>query len=98
MPRWRGTTTARGLGHTHQTTRARLLPAALGTPCPIQGPRCTKVMTDPRRMDLDHTLPRALGGKAGDRIVCTPCNRGRGAALGNRLRAQRRRKATLPRW
>jgi hypothetical protein len=95
-----GNTTARGLGWDHQKRRARLLPAALGTPCPIQGPRCDGIMTDPRRMDLDHSVPRALGGTAGDRIVCSSCNRLLGAKLGNALRRQRAaaQRATWLRW
>ena len=92
IQRWkrRGTTTQRGLGSDHRKTKARLMPAALGQPCPIQGPRCDRIMTDPRRMQLDHSVPRILGGTRGDRIVCMPCNTGLGAALGNRLRAGRR--------
>jgi hypothetical protein len=83
------TTTARGLGSEHQQRRKQLLPPAIGTPCPIQGPTCDRIMRDPKRMHLDHSRPRALGGTVGDRIVCMPCNTGRGAALGNRLRAGR---------
>jgi hypothetical protein len=86
------TTEQRGLGWQHRKLRAALIPAAIGRPCPLQGPRCDRVMTDPKRMELDHTVPRALGGRVGDRIVCMPCNRGRGAALGNKLRQDRRRR------
>lgn len=95
MQRWkrRGTTTQRGLGHEHRKIRALLLSAAIGHPCPIQGPRCDRIMRDPKRMQLDHSVPRILGGTRGDRIVCMPCNAGLGAALGNRLRARSRRVA-----
>lgn len=91
-------TTDRGLGYTHQKRRRQLLPAALNTPCPAAtSPRCTGLMTDPRRMDLDHTIPRALGGTHGDRIICSPCNRSAGARLGNQLRRHTRQRA-LPQW
>jgi hypothetical protein len=44
-------------------------------------------MTNPARMDLDHTLPVVLGGgEVGDRIICRACNRSAGATLGNQLR------------
>lgn len=97
MPtRQRKSSTQRLLDYQHQQRRKALLPAAIGTRCPIAGPRCDGLMSDPRRMHLDHTLPRALGGTVGDRIVCMPCNCGDGARLGNRLRARRSRQ--LPRW
>ena len=87
----------------HRTLRARLLPAALGTICPgpwtgRRSPRCTVLMTQPRLMDLDDRIPRALGGTStttGARICCTACNRSAGARLGNRLR---QRRAPLPTW
>jgi hypothetical protein len=95
-----GSTTAKGLGWAHQQRRARLLPAAIGQPCPIRGPRCDGIMLDPRRMDLDHSLARALGGTVGDRIVCSSCNRWLGAKLGNALRRQRSAmtRAMYQRW
>jgi hypothetical protein len=108
LSRWkrRGNTTQRDLGYRHQVRRKQLLPGAMNTPCP--GPatgrrskRCTGVMIDPSRMDLDHSVPRALGGRHGDRIICTPCNRGAGATLGNTMRAQanaRARSSALPQW
>jgi len=79
-------------GYAHKQARKALLPWALGTRCPCRTAehwkhRCDGVMTDPARMDLDHTLARALGGgDAGDRLICSPCNRSAGARLGNRLR------------
>lgn len=108
LQRWarRGTTTQRGLGTDHQRRRRQLLPIWLGQPCPIGGPKCDGIMTDPKRMDLDHRTPRALGGTRGDRMACVPCNRGAGAALGNRMRASGRppmaaptpTRTPLPRW
>lgn len=86
------TTTQAGLGWEHQQRRAQLLPLWLGRPCPIRWDnRCDGIMTDPARMDLDHTRARALGGQQlGDRMACRHCNRAAGAALGNRLRGRRR--------
>jgi hypothetical protein len=106
----RGTTTQRGLGGGHQALRERLLKSAYGTLCPgpWQGRRsanCTGTMTDRRRMDLDDRIPRIYGGTStttGARICCSPCNRGAGAALGNRRRSARRRtpqsRPKLPVW
>ncbi|HET6914750.1 MAG TPA: hypothetical protein VFH56_01540 [Acidimicrobiales bacterium] len=88
-------------GSEHQKRRKALLPAAQGTPCPARySPNCDGIMTVPSRMHLDHSTPLALGGVHGDRIICAPCNLSSGAALGNRLRAARRRATTrrLPRW
>lgn len=106
MAQSRGTTTARGLGAAHQRLRRQLLPAALGTRCPgpWAGPRstrCTGLMTDPARMDLDDRVPRVYGGTSyttGARICCRPCNRGHGARLGNRLRARRTPRPAPPEW
>jgi hypothetical protein len=76
--------------------RKRLLPYALNTWCPCGASgycthQCDGLMTDPSRMDLDHTVPVALGGGAvpGDRIICSHCNRSSGATLGNRMRGNR---------
>ena len=99
--RWarRGTTTQRGLGADHQRRRRELLPDALGTPCPIAGPKCDGIMTAPRRLDLDHSHARALGGVEGDRITCSPCNRGAGARLGNQMRrTQRSTRVAIHDW
>lgn len=79
-------------GAAHRRSRAALLPQAIGTPCPAHySPHCTGLMTNPRLMHLDHTVPLALGGQHGDRIICAPCNLSAGATLGNRLRAQTNR-------
>lgn len=95
----RGSSTARGYDHTHRKTRTALLPHAIGTMCPganggtYRSPRCDGVMSDPRRMQLDHTVPLAMGGGRASVICCTPCNTGAGAAMGNRMRGARRQGA-----
>jgi hypothetical protein len=59
----------------HQRTRAKLLPAAIGTPCPI----CGLTMHAWMALDLDHSNPEdKQRGLPGDRIVCAKCNRSRG--------------------
>src|SRR6185312_4881456 len=82
----------------HRKTRARLLPAAIGTYCPgdrmpdgqpYRSGHCDGPMTDPSRMHLAHSLPVALGGTKGDIICCAACNLGAGAILGNTLRGAR---------
>lgn len=84
----------------HRKLRARMLPAAIGKPCPLRiSPKCTGLMTDPARMQLDHIVERVNGGpttQANCRIVCAPCNQRRGAQLGNR-NARRARHAQSPR-
>lgn len=90
-------TTQRGLGWEHQRLRARLLPHAYGTPCPL----CGRAMLKGQDLDLDHATPRALGGGlAGARIVHRHCNRSHGARLGNQLRTRTRRsrRASSRRW
>lgn len=89
----RGTTTQRGLGYTHQQLRARLLPTAYGKPCP----HCGRIMHRGMKLELDHIVPRMLGGTTTPtnvRIVCAACNHAHGARLGNQLRHTRR---TAPR-
>lgn len=71
--------TARGYGYAHRKRRARLLAKAYGTPCPM----CDRIMQPGDKLDLDHSVPLALGGTVGDRIVCRSCNR----AAGGRLKA-----------
>jgi len=78
----------------HRKHRAHLLPYAIGTWCPCGQAGCTHhcdgLMTNPQRMDLDHTLAVILGGgEVGDRIICRACNRSAGATLGNQLRGNR---------
>lgn len=69
-----GATTARGLGADHQRRRRELLPAAIGTACPL----CGQTMRAGEQLDLDHSLQRRdHPGSVGDRIVHASCNRGR---------------------
>ncbi len=78
-----------------QRRRKQLLPYALGTYCPCGASGCTHncdgLMTDPKRCDLDHSTPVALGGggQPGDRIICAHCNRSAGATFGNQMRGNR---------
>ena len=72
----RGTTTQRGYGTQHQRTRAALLPAAIGTPCP----RCGQPMLSHQALDLGHSTPLAQDPSSrGDRIEHAGCNRSAGA-------------------
>lgn len=67
--------TARGMGYAHQQTRKALLPYAYGTPCPI----CGNEMQVGQALDLDHEIPRSLGGVDGPkRMTHASCNRSRG--------------------
>ena len=90
MPRYKGTTTQRGLGAEHQAARRRALAhltANPGQPCL----RCGQPMTINMPLDYDHQLPRALGGASGPRALAhRHCNRSHGARLGNKLRASQR--------
>lgn len=81
------TTRERGLGGDHQRLRNQILPYAYGTACPM----CGEVMSADQSLDLDHVVPRAVGGDGPVRIVHTSCNRSEGAKFGNRLRAVRSR-------
>ena len=105
MPSHARTHSASPYDHKHRQIRAALIPKALGTACPARySPNCTRIMRDPKMMHLDHTMPVALGGMRGDRIICAPCNLGMGAALGNRIRGTRTRthvrkqRRALPTW
>jgi hypothetical protein len=64
-------------GTAHQRTRARLLPAAYGTPCPL----CGLLMLRGQRLHLDHSTPVVMGGTHGDRITHGWCNEGAGGRL-----------------
>jgi len=73
----------RGMGWQHQLARQRLLPLAYGRLCPLG---CGRIMRPGMPLDLDHVVPRALGGVNGPvRIVCARCNRRKGAKLRHRL-------------
>lgn len=92
-----GSRQSRGYDANHDRERARLLPLAYGSPCPI----CGLVMLEGQRLELDHVIPLALGGYNGPRrMVHRECNRARGRALGlaqqQRARWQARGKAA--RW
>ena len=96
--------------HKHRKQRAALIPAALGRPCPgviVNGhvhhsPKCPGIMTDPRKMQLDHVTPVLHGGRDGPRrIVAAPCNHSGGAIIGNQQRGRNRHAPPtrrLPTW
>jgi hypothetical protein len=87
------TTTQRGLGWAHQRLRARLLPTAWYTLCPLG---CGKLMLPGQDLDLDHPLPRALGGRAGQgRMAHRHCNRSKGSTFGHALRASRKQGSRI---
>lgn len=93
-PAARRTTAERGLGGEHQATRRRLLPTAYGKPCPI----CGHLMTQDQPLDLDHIIPRALGGTGGPvQVAHSSCNRRSGALLGQTIRFGGRKKVPQ-RW
>jgi hypothetical protein len=102
MPRWAGTTTARGLGHQHQALRAYKLSVLVdGTPCrrcgqPRYHPtRCPHGPCRLCRLDLGHDQSRALGGPHPQglrELEHVRCNRSAGAKLGNQLRRQQQRR------
>lgn len=97
----RPSSTIRGLGYEHRRERARLLPAAYGQTCPFHtvDPRCPGVMEQGQALDLDHSVPRALGGHAAPRRMAhAGCNRRAGARLGGKLRHQHRDGGTSRRW
>lgn len=90
MPRLGLTTTQRGLGWKHRQERAALLPLAYWTACPL----CGRVMLPTEPLDLDHRVPRALGGQTGQgQITHRYCNRSQGEQI-RRLR----RQALARRW
>jgi hypothetical protein len=90
-------TTERGLGAGHQKQRRLLLPLAYGRACPL----CGNLMLEGQPLDLDHVLPRVMGGAGGPvRMVHRRCNRRAGARLGNRLQKRRRQavRTLRTRW
>ena len=69
----RGTARQRGYDARHDATRARLLPLALGKPCP----RCGEPMLAGQALDLGHSVPLRLDPTSrADRIEHADCNRG----------------------
>jgi hypothetical protein len=93
--RARGTTEQRGLGSEHRKARADHLAAYVeGQPCVL----CGRPLLGPGAgHDLEHEVPRALGGRAPRGLAHRHCNRSAGAAFGNRLRG-RAKRTQLPRW
>lgn len=66
-----GSTTDRGLGADHQRRRRELLPAAIGTHCPL----CEDIMLPDDELALHHTVPRSRDrSSAGDAIAHAECN------------------------
>jgi hypothetical protein len=102
MPRWAGTTTARGLGAQHQALRAYKLSVLIdGTPCrrcghpryhPAPG-RCPHGPCWMCRLDLGHHTDRVFGGQGPRELEHTHCNRKAGAKLGNALRTRARKRS-----
>lgn len=97
------TTTQRGLGHDHQQRRKRLIPAAIGQPCPgpwrgERSPNCTRILTA-GLIDIDEDPPRRLGTPQRWRACCRACNRRAGAQLANAImRARRTLRAQSRTW
>lgn len=83
------TMTERGLGWDHQKERQRAKDLLVdGTPCGL----CSRGMYHWQALDLDHKIPRALGGIGGPtRLVHRKCNRRAGARLGNKMRRRTRK-------
>ena len=74
----------------HATQRRALLPYAYGQPCPL----CGETMRQDQELDLDHVVPRALGGVNGPvRITHAYCNRSRGSKM-----LAKKRNPTSRRW
>jgi hypothetical protein len=70
----------RGYGYPHRVARSILLPAAIGTPCPL----CGELMLSGQALDLDHRVRLVDDATSvADRIVHAKCNRGRG--VGHRI-------------
>lgn len=81
--RARGSRQERGYDREHELTKARLLPAAIGTPCP----RCGGTMLATDDLHLGHSTDRAIDPTArGDRIEHADCNLAAGGRLAQQLR------------
>jgi 5-methylcytosine-specific restriction endonuclease McrA len=80
-------------GSEYRRKRARVVAEAIGSPCPGCGVVLTAANTT-----ADHIAPRAQGGSstlANLRALCGACNHRRGASLGGRVTAARKRAARL---
>jgi len=100
MQRWarRGTTTARGYGHTHRTERERRLKAYRpGDICAHGGEPLLwwPIQVARRYLDLPHNADRT-GYLPG--LACRRHNRGEGATRGNKQRRTVSTWATARRW
>lgn len=104
MPRWSGTTTERGLGADHQTTRVQALTSLqdgdLCARCQLRGIkhpmyRHLVIWKDGKPtspwLDLDDFPGRASGGQQVKRLSYRGCNRSAGAALATPMRLARLR-------
>jgi len=92
-----GKTTARGLGWPHQRARAQALEAFVpGTLCRY----CRRPMHRWQGLDLDHLIPRSMGGIGGPTMLAhARCNRGQGARIANaRARRRHRPRPAGRRW
>lgn len=58
----------------HAAARRRLLPKAIGKPCPV----CGRIMTADQKLHLDHSIPlwKDPTRRPGDRIIHASCNVG----------------------
>jgi hypothetical protein len=90
MPRYQGTTTARGYGGRHQAERERRLKQYQpGDPCARGGEPMTWPLSVARRyVDLPHD--HANGGYLPG-LACRAHNRAEGGARGGKARARKRR-------
>ena len=95
------TNTERGVGYEHQKARREALASMPeGMPCS----KCGLPMYKTQALDLDHVIPRALGGIGGPtRLTHASCNRSSGSRLGNAMQARRgrrpqRQKPRYPQW
>ena len=83
--RARGSSSARGYGYTHRTTRARLLPDAAGTLCPLCNEEITEadVEAASTELDLHHSTALKVDRTSlGDVMAHASCNRGAPASEG----------------
>lgn len=81
----------------HKRQRKALLPLAYGSRCPF----CGQPMLKGQKLDLDHAIPRVMGGAGGPtRMAHAHCNRRMGALIGNQRRwtAFRAARRVSRRW